>query len=330
MKRVFTILLGALLLSCNNGDIELGTSHEIAFNATHMQRGAMTQADVDNTKVYVYGVQNTTDLFTGTAITRDAATGRWFPSTKKSWTQGSSYSFYGYTYSPSNATSNGLTLVSGKNGLEVTIKQPTTYNESAMIDYLVSYAFKVADGAMKPIVQLHLEHTMTLVEVYVVRGNKFDARLKSMSYKNIYSSGTMKCTSQAVANSGDRNIWQVTPSGENNVNYSYTPASAVDITDSRETTNAKMSLMCIPQQLTASTTLTIVYEINEKTTADGPDNWVEHTEEFKLYNYNPMDYESGHKVVYTATIDSGVNFEGVVKDWIDVDYIEGTVLPEID
>jgi hypothetical protein len=88
--------------------------------------------------------------------------------------------------------------------------------------------------------------------------------------------------------------------------------------------------MCLPQQLTAATTLTIVYEINEKITPTSPDNWVEHTEEFKLYNYEPMNYQSGHKIVYTATIDSGVNFEGVVKEWIDVDYIEGTVLPEID
>lgn len=328
MKRVFTILLGALLLSCDNGDIvELGTSHEIAFNAKHIQRGAMTQADVDNTSVYVYGVRNnTTNIYSGTAITRDAATGKWFPRTKSNWIEGSSYSFYGYTYN----TTSGLTLDSGKNGLEITVQQPTSYNESAMIDYLLSYAFKVADGAMKPIVQLHLEHAMSCVEIYVVRGNKFDARLKSMSFKNIYSAGKMKCTSQAIANSGDRNIWQVTLSGEPNVNYTYAPSTAVEISDSRETTSAKMLLMCLPQQLTAATTLTIVYEINEKITPTSPDNWVEHTEEFKLYNYEPMNYQSGHKIVYTATIDSGVNFEGVVNDWIDVDYIEGTVLPEID
>ena len=54
-----------------------------------------------------------------------------------------------------------------------------------------------------------------------------------------------------------------------------------------------------------------------------------HKEEFYLYNYNPINYQSGHRVIYTATIDSGVNLEGVVTDWINVDYIEGTVLPEI-
>ena len=326
MKRVFTILLGALLLSaCDGGDIEVGTSQEISFNPLHTQRGAMTQTDIDNSTVYVYGVQNnTTNIYSATPITRDAATGKWFPSSKRNWVEGSSYSFYGYAYN----TRNGLTLVSGKNGLEIEVQQPTTYNESAMVDYLLSYTYKVADGAMRPVVQLHLEHAMSLVEIYVVRGNMFEARLKSISLQNIYSSASMKCTSQAIANSGERNVWQVTPSGENNVVYTYTPSSAV-IGDKRDNTEAKMVLMCVPQQLTASTKLSIVYEINEKVTPESPDNFVEHIEEFYLYDYQPINYQPGHRIVYTATIDSGVNLEGAVKDWIDVDYIEGTVLPEI-
>ena len=327
MKRVFTILLGALLLSCDNGDIvELGTSHEIAFNAQHIQRRAMTQADVNNTSVYVYGVRNnTTNIYSGTAITRDAATGKWFPRTKSNWVEGSSYSFYGYTYN----TTNGLTLDSGKNGLEITVQQPTSYNESAMIDYLLSYAFKVADGAMKPIVQLYLEHAMSLVEIYVVRGNMFDARLTKMTFENIYREGLMKCTSQAIVNSGERNVWQVIPSGTDDVVYTFEPTSTTIIGDERENTEARMAIMCLPQQLTADTKLTIEYEINEKITPESPDNYVPHKEEFYLFNYKPYNYESGHRIVYTATIDSGVNLEGVVSDWVDVDYIEGTVLPEI-
>ena len=198
-----------------------------------------------------------------------------------------------------------------------------------MIDYLLSYSFKVADGAMKPIVQLQLEHAMSLVEIYVVRGNMFDARLTKMTYENIYSQGTMKCTAQAVANSGERNIWEVSPSGSNNVVYTYQPTNAAVIGDERENTAAKMTIMCLPQQLTANTRLTIEYEVNEKVTPESPDNFVAHKEEFLLYNYQPINYESGHRIVYTATVDSGVNLEGVVSAWKDVDYIEGTVLPEI-
>ena len=329
MKRVYNILFGVLLLllsSCESSDVMIGNSSEIAFNAKHMQRGAMTQTDIDNSRVYIYGVQNNTNkIYNNAYITRDAATGKWFPATKRSWTEGSSYSFYGYAYN----TTNGLTLVSGKDGLEIEVQQPTIYNEAAMMDYLLSYTFKVADGAMKPIVQLYLEHAMSLVEIYVVRGNMFDARLTKMTFENIYSSGSMKCTAQAIVNSGERNVWQTTPSGLNNVVYTFAPTTTTIIGDERENTQAVMKIMCLPQQITANTKLTIEYEINEKVTPESPDNWVHHKEEFYLYNYNPINYQSGHRIIYTATIDSGVNLEGVVKDWIDVDYIEGTVLPEI-
>ena len=328
MKRVFTIMLWAILLfaGCAESDVMLVASSEIAFNAEHIQRGAMTQEDIDNSRVYVYGVQNNTNrIYNNAPITRDAATGKWFPATKRSWTEGSSYSFYGYAYN----TSNGLTLVSGKDGLEIEVQQPSTYNEEAMIDYLLSYTYKVADGAMKPVVQLHLEHAMSLVEIYVVRGNMFDARLTKMAFENIYSAASMKCTAQAIVNSGEKNKWQTTPSGSNNTVYAFEPTSITTIGDERENTEAVMKIMCIPQQITANTKLTIEYEINEKVTAESADNWVLHKEEFYLFNYNPVNYQPGHRIIYTATIDSGVNLVGVVKDWIDVDYIEGTVLPEI-
>lgn len=343
MKRLFTILLGALLLySCNSGDIDLGGSREIAFNTKHIQR-ALTQADIDGggkAKVFVCGMQNnTTVLYSHTEITRDASTGKWFPATTKFWAENSSYTFHGYAYNLINGEKpTNLEFViktSGTNkfdqyGLEVNITQPSSYDESQMIDYLVSYNHRVANGASKPIVQIHLEHVMTLAEFYVVRGNLFDARLKEMTFSNIYNQANLRCTSQAVLNSGEKNIWSVTLSGQNDVVYTYRPSTPIAIGSTRDETAAKMAVLCIPQQLTAATKFTIIYEVNEKVTEDSDDNWVEHTETFSLYNYNPMNYQSGHRVVYTATVDSGVNLEGVVKDWIDVDYIEGTVLPEID
>ena len=157
----------------------------------------------------------------------------------------------------------------------------------------------------------------------------FDARLTKMAFENIYSAASMKCTAQAIVNSGEKNKWQTTPSGSNNTVYAFEPTSITTIGDERENTEAVMKIMCVPQQITANTKLTIEYEINEKVTAESADNWVLHKEEFYLFNYNPVNYQPGHRIVYTATIDSGVNLVGVVKDWIDVDYIEGTVLPEI-
>ena len=326
MRKLIYILFAVVLFGCQNFDhaIELG---EIKFDAKVVSRDALSQSNIERGKVYVVGVQNNSNkIFNNLAITRDATTGKWFASTKKNWVEGSNYSFHAYAYN----TNTGLTITSGKDGLEIAVQQPTTYNEAGMIDYLLSYSFKVADGAMKPIVQLQLEHAMSLVEIYVVRGNMFDARLTKMTFENIYSQGTMKCTAQAVANSGERNIWEVAPSGSNNVVYTYEPTNAAVIGDERENTAAKMSIMCLPQQLTANTKLTIEYEVNEKVTPESPDNFVAHKEEFLLYKYQPINYQSGHRIIYTATVDSGVNLEGVVSEWKDVDYIEGTVFPEID
>ncbi len=330
MKRLLYILFAATLtVGCNNGDdIYIGNPEEIVFAAKHISRGALNQTDIDNGTgtVLVCGVQNNSSkIFNNVAITRDAATGKWFSATKRNWVEGSNYSFHAYAYN----TLDGLTITSGKDGLEFSVQQPTTYDEEAMIDYLLSYSFKVADGAMKPIVQLYLEHAMSLVEIYVVRGNMFDARLTKMTFENIYTQGSMKCTAQAVANSGSKNVWEVSPSGSNNVVYTYEPTTAVIIGDERNNTEAKMEIMCLPQQLTANTKLTIEYEVNEKISPESPDNFVLHKEEFQLYNYQPVNYQSGHRIVYTATVDSGVNLEGVVSEWQDVDYIEGTVLPEI-
>ena len=326
---LFALLIALLPVACSNDDdVMVGGTKEITFNAEHVFRGALNQTDIDNGvgKVYVCGVQNnSTKIFNNVAITRDAATGKWFSSTKRNWVEGSNYSFHGYAYN----TLNGLTIDSGKDGLEIAVQQPTTYNEEAMIDYLLSYSFKVADGAMKPIVQLYLEHAMSLVEIYVVRGNMFDARLTKMTFENIYTQGSMKCTSQAIANSGNRNVWDVSLSGSNDVVYTFEPTATVMIGDERENTEARMAIMCLPQQLTANAKLTIEYEVNEKVSAESPDNFVTHKEEFQLYNYQPVNYQSGHRIVYTATVDSGVNLEGVVAEWKDVDYIEGTVLPEI-
>ncbi len=326
---LFALLLALLLVGCSrNDDMMVGSTKEIVFAAKHISRGALNQTDIDNGvgTVLVCGVQNNSmKIFNNVAITRDAATGKWFSSTKRNWVEGSNYSFHGYAYN----TLNGLTIDSGKDGLEFSVQQPTTYNEEAMIDYLLSYSFKVADGAMKPIVPLYLEHAMSLVEIYVVRGNMFDARLTKMTFENIYTQGSMKCTAQAVANSGNKNVWEVSPSGSNDVVYTYEPTTPVVIGDERDNTEARMAIMCLPQQLTANTKLTIEYEVNEKVITDGPDNFVLHKEEFQLYNYQPVNYQSGHRIVYTATVDSGVNLEGVVSEWQDVDYIEGTVLPEI-
>ena len=329
MKRFLQLICCATLLTaCEQWgeSLDIKSNSAIAFNAESIVRSALTQEDIDKEEmatVKVYATQNGGALYNDTEIKREG-TGKWYPEGKTDWVSGSNYLFYGYAYN----TTEGLKI--NDNGKSVTVNQPTSYNEKKMIDYLLSYQFPVANGAMKPIVQLQLEHAMTLVEIYVVRGNLFEAKLKKLSLENLFSSASLKCTTHAVINDGTTNVWEVNPSGNGTTKYTIQPDSGIDIADTRESTAAKMKIMCIPQQLTANTTLTVVYEVNEKVTADDDDdNWVEHTESFQLFKYDPIAYQSGHRVIYTATIDSGVNLQGVIAEWKDVDYIEGTILPDI-
>ena len=317
----------ALFAACeqggNNVDIELNSA--IAFNTERVVRSAISQDDIDNdrTTVKVYATRNGSELYNNVEIEREN-TGKWYPTTgKTTWVSNNSYSFYGYAY---NATE-GLDI--NDNGTSIKVTQPTSYNEAKMVDYLLSYKFQVADGAMMPIVQLQLEHAMAMVEIYVVCGNLFDAKLKRLSFENIYSSGSLKCTTHAIVNEGVPNVWEITLTGNGTTKYTLEPNPAIEIGDTREDTAAKMKILCIPPQLTANTKLTIDYKVNEKLTSDSADNWVSHTETFQLFKYNPMNYQSGHRIIYTATIDSGVNLQGAIAEWNDVDYIEGTILPEI-
>ena len=330
MKKFFLLIwCVALLAACEQGYNSVNTelNSTIAFSTKSVVRSAITQGDIDGAgaTVKVYATRNGSNLYNNVQITRESATGKWYPTSgKTNWTSGSNYSFYGYAY---NVTE-GLTI--SENGTFIKVDQPTSYNEANMVDYLLSYKFQVADGAMMPIVQLQLEHAMALVEIYVVRGNLFEARLKTMTFENIYSSGTLKCTNHVIANEGTPNVWEITLTGNGTTKYTLQPNPAIEIGGTREDTAAKMKILCIPQQLTANTKLTIVYEVNEKLTNDSADNWVSHTETFQLFKYSPMNYQSGHRIVYTATIDSGVNLQGAIAEWNDVDYIEGTILPEID
>ena len=334
MKKFLYILFAVALFGCEQYE-HIGYGGEIEFSAGIVSRGVVSQSnitDTNNCLVQLFATNNNTAItnLNDKALTRDNTTGKWFTTNnnRPQWSTGS-YAFHAYARSPK--TGNGLTI--SNNGLNITVSQPSTYDASEMIDYLLSYSFKTSRtdaNSPKPLVQLKLEHAMAAVDIYVIKGNNFGARLTSITYRNIYTQGSMKCTAQATANSGERNVWEVQPSGNNNASYTFTPASnANTIATSRDETQAKMSILCLPQQLTASTELVINYQINEKNSGDTNDNWVSHSESFKLYNYNPMNYQPGHRVIYTVTVDSGVNLEGTITAWKDVDYIEGTILPVI-
>ena len=341
MSRFLTyiiVVIGLIAVGCDKIGDENTLGPEISFGVSAIDvstRAGLSADDVENMQVYIYGVQNnTTSLYSGAAITKDPETGRWYPQTIRRWVEGANYSFYGYAYS----TKSGMTITD--DGLTINVTQPATYNydaesagNSSFIDYLLSYSFKVADGKMRPLVDLQLEHAMTLVDIRIIKDPSIsEAILSEMILSNIFRSGTMKCTSQAITNSGNRNIWSVAFNDTNNASYSIsgTLDDGYTIANTVSDTEAKMSIMALPQQLTANTALTIRYYVNEKPDPSADeDNWVLHESTFRLYEYTPYVWQSGHHVIYQATIDTGIHLQGAVAEWINVDYIEGTILPEI-
>ena len=123
MRRLVYILLALAFVGCHSDEIAVDMA-QICFETNVVSRAALSQSNIESGKVFVCGVQNNSNkIFNNVAITRDATTGKWFASTKRNWTEGSNYSFHAYAYN----TASGLTLASGKDGLEFTIQQPSTF-----------------------------------------------------------------------------------------------------------------------------------------------------------------------------------------------------------
>ncbi|MDO4735843.1 MAG: fimbrillin family protein, partial [Bacteroidia bacterium] len=137
-----------------------------------------------------------------------------------------------------------------------------------------------------------------------------------LTLSNIFRSATMQCESQAIANSGNNNVWNTTLSGSNDLSYSKTSFTQ------NENKLGVMNVLAVPQQLTYTTQLSVTYKVVEY---EGKEST--YTQTFNLYNYSPYVWESGHKITYTLTINTGAQLKASISDWKDVGYIEGVILP---
>lgn len=274
--------------------------------------------------ITVYGVKNnTTPLFgsqyyPSVSTTLIRGTGNnWTTNPQKQWEAGSSYSFYAHTHSPASPQNNASISVKNS-GLEITVAQPSAYSETDMVDYMLSHAYKVADGINYHTVILYMQHAMSWIEVVVEKEDiGHTIALNEISLSNIYRTANMKCDAQAVALSGYHNLWNTTLTGSNNTTYTKNTFSQDG------TLLGKMSFLAVPQQLSAATALSVSYRVTENagTTKD-------YTETFNLYNYNPYVWESGHKITYTLTINTGVQLKAHIDDWTESGYIEGIIIPK--
>lgn len=352
------LLLVSVLAGCDaveQSDVELG---EIIFGTSMMGNpGWSTRALVDNAvlkgdgfPVYVSAFMNGSQrlypvnaALYGERIIRDPQTAKWSTydaGNIKSWVSANRYAFNALAFLPSTAVTSG-NLTINNYGNQIIVKQPTTYQQDQMVDYLYSHTFQ-ADGRLHPVVQLDLEHAMALVEVKVVKHASIsDAYLDEITVSNMWYSATMTCESPAVYNSGGRNLWSPAFTVGTSRDATYTrdgrhPEDAGDpgeliplSTRDDDSGQVVMSFVAIPQQMDASNILTVSFWVNEKFDDSSPDNYVLHREEFELYNHNPIFWQSGHRITYILEVDTGIRLYGVISPWVDVDYIEGTVLPEI-
>lgn len=326
---LFTAVLAISFTACSKENTERGNGLPyITFGVSDIDietKGLISNSDFtsnDNPIVYVYGVKNNNNsrpIFNGVQIQKAQDNNNWTTTPQIQWEEGASYSFHGYTYSPQTPTHNALMTINNETGLKLAVSQPDTYSEESMIDYMLSHAYKVADGSNYRTVMLYMQHTMAWIEIEVWKEQEnHDIQITDITLSNIYRSAVMQCDFQAIAGSGEKNVWTVQLSGRNDQVYSTgvfaKPADGV-------TKLGYMRVLAIPQQITNNTALSVSYTVNE------PSGLKNYTQVFYLKDYVPYVWESGHKIKYTLNINTGVHLEASVAEWKEGGYTEGVILP---
>ena len=245
------------------------------------------------------------------------------------WTAGKSYEFFAYVSSPGSATGASVSSVSD-NGRTVTVSQPSSYSDSpdGYSDYLLSYRV-TASGSRPAPVELKLERVTTGVELYMSTPNpKDEARviLKEASFMNIVRSATFSIADHAASSSASgssqiMNTWRVVRGTQRvtylkNFGYDYSKYGIMRFLTVRQ-----------PLTETVSTGVTdIVLHLEYAVEENG--QTVDYEVDMPLKNYRPTMWSIGHKVRYYVTIDSSIDLVGTVVKWNEVDFIEGTLLPD--
>lgn len=305
---------------------------------TMTTKAGIETSTLGNAAINIYGTEGVSVLSgaNGDPLQKmDGADDRWFPGRDETWHQwqaGKSYNFYAVAFYPTTAVSGGFITNNGKYPFVLT--QPSAYDESAMIDYMLSYNYGVDDGAKKPIVYIELEHAVAAVEFYMVKNSSMPgARLLEMRLEGIHKQGRFNCTDHVSYGADKENTWEVTPQDAVG-NYTRNGGSGLTIADetaAQYSSAANMKLLAVPQMVVRGTSrLYVSYQVNEKSGASAPDNWVTHSKTFELNDVGlPTEWRWGKRYTYTITVDSGIHLDAKVRDWIDVDYIEGVVLPAV-
>ena len=196
--------------------------------------------------------------------------------------------------------------------------------------YLLSYRVS-AHGAEKAPVRLQFERITTAVEFYMAGGSLDKIVLKEVTFSNVCRKATFQISrhgtpDDATGQFGMRNLWNVALD-ESDGNYvDYTWSGLKDLLpfegeSSRYDSKYRcMNFMTVYQPVSRDGLvkhLTVKYEVNG----------VENTAEFDLSESGPSEWQPGHRVRYSMTIDSEIHLQGIIEDWKEVGFIESTFLP---
>ena len=289
--------------------------------------------------IYVTDDSETNPAFEATKIEYHLDNGLWYTD-NPGWVSGKQYRLYAYILSQGNGQSvsvdikDDLTKPGRKSGTHFTVSQPASYSadENAYADFLLSYP-KNADGTDKPLVTLDFERTMACVELYMTRTqNNSKVIVDEITFSNVCTAAEYSLYFHGTGDrDGMKNVWQVTESNPvpyifKGVNGTGTELSEKEGGVDRFDPSYRVMRFLVPDQsLGEQNKLTVKYRAWEK---DESASVGAVTAEFNLSEYEPSRWSYGHRIRYYVSIDTGASIEGIVDQWKDVDYIEGTFLPD--
>ena len=317
-------------------------------------KAEVTDESIKNTavsSVYVYESRQSLFGTSGSLLTPETNegeySGRWLPAGGPSWgedTWNQDYQFWGWAYSP--AGTGGLTISDA--GKTVTVTQPSTYpSNGEYVDYLLSYihsepALSSSSDKRKSI-PLAFEHALVMVDIYLYRAlsmtdnpsinQSVDLVVNELTLGKIYNEGRISCNSHSYNSTNQQpNVWSV-QSKSGSVDYSIKNIQddAIKTRDDAIASAPAMRFISIP--VTNSDMLPneryklkVSYTVTVSNTDTGVRETNSYTEVFQLSAVT-ASWQSGHRVKYELCISSGIELTGSIADWIDVEYVEGVVLP---
>ena len=362
IKRVLHIALySALLLllavSCQKEQAQ-SADNRISFRVyTPLDiatKTEVTDESIKNTAVSsVYVYESRQNLFgtSGSLLTPETNggeySGRWLPAGEPSWggdTWNIDYQFWGWAYSPAGTA--GLSISDA--GKTVTVTQPSSYPGSGeYVDYLLSYIHSepalASSSDKRKSIPLAFEHALTMVDIYIYRAlsmtdnasinQSVDLVINELTLGKIYNEGRISCNSHAYNSTNQQpNVWSV-QSRSGSVDYSITDIQddAIKTRDEAIASAPTMRFISIPvtnadMQASDRYKLKLSYTVTVSNTVSHVSETNSHTEVFDLSAVT-ASWQSGHRVKYELCISSGIELTGSIVDWIDVEYVEGVVLP---